>query len=226
MSRRVLAVALALTGAAALAACKSRPPCEGLFQTWREAAGPSADAQRGWFVGRCEAADPRVMGCREELLATQAVKSAGDARLVVAWGLPGCVQKYRTLRARDEHVTDQVMAAVQAGTLEPGRALLPPQLESASIDGSVWIGARSDGRAWVYFPTWTGKDRNTAGYLWSSGPFVPGDSRPAATPGGPATMVIPGFCFDDACTQAPEPEPFTIESQLDDHWRFVRWSWD
>ena len=210
--------AAAAAAALALAACKSRPACEGLFQTWRGAAGEAADEQHGWFLDRCEQADPRVTECPEQLVA----HAGGSPKLAIAWGMPGCVQKYRTLRARDEHVADAVMAQVRSGALPPGRALLPPALESASLDGTVWIGRRPDGRTWLFFPTWHGRDRNVAGYLWSSGPFVPADGRP----GTPPTMAIPGFCFDDACKQAPEPEPFAVESQLDDHWRFVRWAWD
>jgi hypothetical protein len=211
-----LALAVAIL---AVAACKSRPPCEGLFQTWRGAAGQAAEVQHGWFLDRCEKADPRVTQCREELIAQA---GSGSPQLAISWGMPGCVQKYRTLRARDEHVADAVMAQVRAGALAPGRALLPPALESASLDSSVWIGRRPDGRTWLWFPTWHGRDRNVAGYLWSSAPFVPADTHP----GTPPTMTIPGFCFDDACTQPPEPEPFTVEQQLDDHLRFVRWSWD
>lgn len=213
------AAVLAALAALAATGCKSTPRCVALFARYRNAAGPDVDARKQWFLARCEQADPHVALCPEEILAPVRTASEADAQRTLAWQLPGCVQRYRTLRARDEHVAEKVAEAVRAGQLAPGRALLPPDLETASFDSTVWIANRPGGALWLFFPTWRGRDRNVAGYLWSSTPLPP------AT-GAHPTMVLPGFCFDDACKPVAEPEPFSVEKVLDPHWRFVRWAWD
>jgi hypothetical protein len=108
----------------------------------------------------------------------------------------------------------QVIAALQTGQMAigpTGVVRLPPQFESASDYGEVYVSFLPNGQLLVAFKTWTGKGCNMEGILYCSQPLIPG------------TMVKDYYGNN---TVEVGPVDLTIDGQIDRNWYWVSYRLD
>src|SRR5262245_32795830 len=105
--------------------------CDELFSKFRSAAGVDAEKQKSWFMARCTAADAKVAGCADEVLAGVS-GSEKLQKMALAVGIPACIQKHRT-SAAGPSAGNQIVAA----NLQPGLVKLPDKLATLSLDGTA-----------------------------------------------------------------------------------------
>src|SRR5579864_5746954 len=76
---------------------------------------------------------------------------------------------YRHALGRRNQLYMAVIAGLKSGkigTNPAGTVSLPPNLNSASVGGEVYVSSRPDGLLLVAFKTWRGKGRNMQGFLF------------------------------------------------------------
>lgn len=115
---------------------------------------------------------------------------------------------------KNKPLYEQTINRLQSGTIKPdssGRARLPTDLQTASVDGEIYVSQPSTNQIVVVFKTWRGKGNNMEGFLYANPPL--GKSATQADYYGKQAISV-------------GPVELTLGKQIDPNWHKVSYKLD
>ncbi len=109
---------------------------------------------------------------------------------------------------------EQTISRLQSGTIRPdssGRARLPTDLQTASVDGEILVSQPSTNEIVVVFKTWCGKGENMEGFLYANPPL--GESATQSDYYGKPVISV-------------GPVEVTLDKEIDPNWHKVSYKLD